>query len=67
MTKGSHNRVADADRASAAAETQQTGCTMPNIRTANRRHKRTIVANLARAKAAERAAIEVAEPAKSAE
>ena len=40
---------------------------MPNIRTANRRHKRTIVANLARAKAAERAAVEAAEPAKSAE
>lgn len=40
---------------------------MPNIRSVNRRHKRAIVANLARTKAAERAAIEAAEPAKSAE
>ena len=37
---------------------------MPNIRTANRRHKRTIVANLARAKAAELAATQAAEQAK---
>ena len=40
---------------------------MPNIRSVNRRHKRAIVANLARAKAAERAALAPVEPVKAPE
>ncbi len=39
---------------------------MSNIRTANKRHKRAIVATIARNRAAEAAAIEAVEPAKAA-
>jgi hypothetical protein len=39
---------------------------MPNIRTANKRHKHAIVEQIARTKAAERAALEEAKPVKPA-
>ena len=39
---------------------------MPNIRTANKRHKHAIVEQIARTKAAERAALDEAKPVKPA-
>lgn len=66
MTKKAHQRIVDANRANATADFQQTGSIMANIRTSNRRHKRTIVAQLARDKAAEKAPAATVKPVKAA-
>jgi hypothetical protein len=49
-----------------AADFHQTGSVMSNIRTANKRHKRAIVANIARNKATETPAIAPVEPVQAA-
>jgi hypothetical protein len=56
----------DANQANTAAALHQTGSYMSNIRTANKRHKRAIVATIARNRLAEAPAIEQVEPVKAA-
>jgi hypothetical protein len=56
-----------ADGARAAADFQQTGFSMPNIRTANKNHKRTLAAQVARTVAAKKAVVEAVKPVKVAE
>jgi hypothetical protein len=55
-------RFVEVNRASTTAEFQQTGTIMPNIRTANKNHKRTIAAQIARNKAAEKALAQGVKP-----
>ncbi len=66
MTKRPDQRKIFATQANTAAELHQTGSPMSNIRTANKRHKRAIVATIARNRVAEAAVIEAVEPVKAA-
>jgi hypothetical protein len=56
----------DVIQAKAATDLHQTEAYMSNIRTANKRHKRAIVATIARNRVAAAAAIEAVEPVKAA-
>ncbi len=66
MTKTPDQRKNDANQAKAATDLHQTEAYMSNIRTANKRHKRAIVATIARNRVAEAPKIEAVEPVKAA-
>jgi hypothetical protein len=66
MTKTPDQRKIHANPAKTAADLHLTEAYMSNIRTANKRHKRAIVATIARNRAAVAPEVEVVEPAKAA-
>jgi hypothetical protein len=65
MSKRLASAFAKANRAKVAADAQQTGSNMSNIRTANKRHKRSVTLTLARSKKLAKAPAEKAKTAKA--
>jgi hypothetical protein len=65
VTKGAPSAFFAANRANMAADFQQTGSNMSNIRTANKRHKRAVTLTLARSKQVEKVPAEKTKPVKT--